>query len=147
MYSKDGHNQGLFFPKSKHFFRFSKRGWEGIIAHPRVWINMHQYLWISLNISENACIMFWLWQGSKYAWSSWVLDVPEFWILHGCICKGYTEFWICLKMAQYASIMPESVSVWLNVPVRVNIKNNFCAWTLLQWRWYWLNQTLPSRYS
>ena len=35
---------------------------------------------------------------------------------HGCICKGYAEFWICLNMAQYVSIIHEYASICLNVP-------------------------------
>ena len=37
-------------------------------------------------------------------------------IWHGCICKGYAEFCICLIIASYASIMPEYASICLNVP-------------------------------
>ena len=87
---------------------------------------MLEYLWISLNILENACIMLWLCEGSEYAQSSYkfdrllkmfqVLNVSEFWIWHSCICKGYTEFWICLNMAQYALIMPEYALMSLNMP-------------------------------
>ena len=73
-----------------------------------------KYVSISLNISKYTwkCLnkLFWLSQGSEYAWSSymfgrllkmpWVLNMPEFWMWHGCICKGYREFWICLSMAR-----------------------------------------------
>ena len=34
-------------------------------------------------------------------------NVPALWLWHGCIHKGYSEFWVCLNMAQYASIMTE----------------------------------------
>ena len=72
--------------------------------------------------------------GSEFTWPSHmfdrllkmprVLNKPGFWIWHGFICKGYSEFRICLIMAQYVSIMPEYASVYLNV---------------LQYTWTWLN--------
>ena len=40
------------------------------------------------------------------------------------ICKGYTEFGIYLNIAQFASRMPEYVSIYINVP---------------QYVWTWLN--------
>ena len=45
-----------------------------------------------------------------------VLNKPGFWIWHGCLRKGYSEFQICLIMAPYASIKPEQASICLNVP-------------------------------
>ena len=108
---------------------FKKGQWRPVplplFAHPRVWINMHQYFWISPTILQNACIMFRLCQGSECAWSSymlnrllrmsWVLIVSEFWIWYCCICRGYIEFWIFLNMTQYALIMLEYDSVCLNI--------------------------------
>ena len=41
---------------------------------------------------------------------------PGFWIWHGCICKGYAEFRICLIMAPCISIMPEYALMFLNIP-------------------------------
>ena len=57
-----------FFPQIWAFFRFSKKGRGGLALSPLVarlwvWINMDQYLWISLNSLQNTCIMFWLCQG------------------------------------------------------------------------------------
>ena len=61
--------------------------------------------------------LFWLRQGSEYAWSSFmlekllkmtlILNKPRFCIWHSCICKSYIEFWIYLIMASYASIIPQ----------------------------------------
>ena len=69
--------------------------------------------------------LFWLYQGSEYTWLSYmfvrllkmllVLNLSVSWIWHGYICRGYTEFWICLNMAQYASIMPEYALMSLNM--------------------------------
>ena len=90
---------------------------------------MHQFPWISLNILENTWIMFWQCQGSEYVWSSyildmsWVLNVSEFWTWCGSTCKGYTDIWICLNIAHYASVMPEYACAYLNVPKH--------AWTWL----------------
>ena len=43
-----------------------------------------------------------------------VLNKPGFWIWHGCICKDYADFLICLIMVLYASIMPEYAWICLN---------------------------------
>ena len=45
-----------------------------------------------------------------------VLNVPWFWIWRDCICKRYIDFWKCLNMAQYASIMSEYTSICLSTP-------------------------------
>ena len=92
-----------FFLKFAHFFfNFYKITGEAcpcstprLVARLWVWVNMHQYFWIFLNIFENACIMFWIYQGFKYIWSSCklhrilempqVLNVSEFWMWHDCI--------------------------------------------------------------
>ena len=68
-----------------------------------IYLNIPKYPWKWLNK------LFWLCQGSEYAWSSfmfnrllkmpWVLNMSGLWIWHDCICKGYTESWICLNMA------------------------------------------------
>ena len=89
-------------------------------------MNKHRYLWTSLNILNNPSIILWLRWGSEYTWSSdmfdWLLKMRrilnglEFWSWHGCICKGYTEFSICLNMAQYDSVTTENVLISLNMP-------------------------------
>ena len=53
-----------------------------------------------------------------------VLKNPGFWIWHGCMYKGYVEFWSILIMAPYGSVMPKYASICLNVP---------------QYAWTWLN--------
>ena len=93
----------------------------GLPSPPReVAVIVAEYASISLNIPNYhwKCLnkLFWLYQGSGYAWPSYmfnrllkmpqVLHVPGFWIWHSCICKGYAEFdytsiclnnpWICL---------------------------------------------------
>ena len=40
-----------------------------------------------------------------------VVNVPSFWIWHGCISKGNAEFWICRNKAQHASVMPQYVKM------------------------------------
>ena len=102
-------------------------------------LRVAEYASISLNVPRYTwkCLgkLFWICQGSEYAWSScmfdWllkmflVLNMPGFWIWHDCICKGYMEFRIlCLNIAQCVTIMPEYVSICLNVP---------------QYIWTWLN--------
>ena len=48
--------------------------------------------------------------------STWISTMPVFWIRHGCICNGYTEFWLSLNMVRYASIMPEHDLMSVNIP-------------------------------
>ena len=46
-----------FFPKLGQFFDFLKKGEASpspLVARLSEWLNMHQYLWISLNTLENA---------------------------------------------------------------------------------------------
>ena len=43
------------------------------------------------------------------------LNVSEFWIWDGYICKGYTELWIRLNLTQYALTVPKCASICLNV--------------------------------
>ena len=117
---------GLFFPKYRHFFRFSKRAGKTSPLNPSC---MPENALISLNLPEYPLKSFnklFYARALKYGWSSymferllkmpWVLRKPWFSIWHGCICEGYVEFQICLIMAPYASIMPEYASLCLNVP-------------------------------
>ena len=127
----------LFFQNQGFFFNFKKgQGWPLLRSHSAPVI-MAEYTSISLNIPKYLwkCFnkLFWRFQGSEYTWSSYmfrllkmprVLNIPGFLIWHGCICKGYTEFWLCLNIAQYVSLIHEYVSVYLNVP---------------QYVWTWLN--------
>ena len=93
-----------FFQKSGIFCRFSKRAGEvsplplscapvSVTEYASVSLNIPKYPWKYLNK------LFWLCQGSEYAWSSYIFDrllkmppvlnKPGFWIWHSCICKGY----------------------------------------------------------
>ena len=49
-----------FFPKPVHFFDFQKRQWVPLLSPQAerlwVWLNLHHYSWICLNIFENAWI-------------------------------------------------------------------------------------------
>ena len=122
---------GPFFSKSGQYFWFSKRAGEAslfipscalvsVAGYASMSLNMPKYLWKCLNN------LFWLCQGSEYAWSSYMLDKllkmppdlskPGFWICHGCVWKGCAEFKICLIIAPYDSVMPEYTSICLTVP-------------------------------
>ena len=117
-----------FFPKSGHF-RFSKRAGEAPLLSDCTSVSVMEYASIPLNILKYPwkCLnkLFWLYQGSEYAWSSYIFDrllkmsrvlnVPGFWMWQSCICRGYTELWKCLNMGQYASMMPEYTSIFLNM--------------------------------
>ena len=74
---------GPFFPKSGHFFRFSKRAGETfsflsslthevVAEFPSISLNIPKYSWKRLNKQ------FWLYQGSKYSWSSYMLLAQDF---------------------------------------------------------------------
>ena len=77
---------------------------------------------ISLNILENAWINFSDYDRAlnmldlfdKFLKMPQAVNVSGFWIWHGFICKGYTQFCICPRMTQYASIIPEYASICLN---------------------------------
>ena len=89
--------------------------------------------------------LFWLCQGSEYVWSFymfdrllmmlWVLNLPGFWIWDGFIWKGYTKFWICLNMAQYASIMSEYALMSLIMP-----ENGWILLDVTKYAWKCLNK-------
>ena len=76
-------------------------------------VNVDWYASISLNIPKSSwkCLNnvptmsgLWLFLIVLHVWQalkmSRVLNVSEFWIWHGCICKGYIEFW----MFEYGSV-------------------------------------------
>ena len=100
-------SQNLSFPDQDTFSIFRKdRAGEASPFLPSC--ALVSCCWICISIPEYAeiswkCLnkLFWLCQGSGYAWSSYmfdrllnmppVLNKPGFWI-----CKGYAEFRICL---------------------------------------------------
>ena len=121
---------GFFFPKIRMLLSNFKKCREVSPLYPDcVPIRVAQYAsnpWICLNILENVWI-----NCSAYAMALNMSDdlhvcqvfedasgykSAGFWIWHGCICKGYTEFQICLNMAKYASVMLEHAWICLNAP-------------------------------
>ena len=78
-----------------------------LIVYYEHWTDKQKYFHVYLHK------LFWLCQGSEYAWSSymfdrllkmsWVLNVPGFWIWHGCICINmYMYVYARLYMHVYA---------------------------------------------
>ena len=68
-----------FLPRSGHVFWFSKRAGATSLLLPRCTpVSMAEYAWISLNIpkypSKYLNKLFWLWRGSQYAWSSYMIE-------------------------------------------------------------------------
>ena len=147
----------FFFQNQDIFFYFQNRAGEASPFPPSSTpVSVAEYALISLKIPKYPweCLnkLFWLCQGSEYTWLSYIFDrllkmyqvlnVAGFWIWHGCICRGYTQFWICLNIAQYASIMSEYASIMpgytlmsLNMPEH--------GWILLnvpEFAWKWLNK-------
>ena len=139
-------------------FNFKKRAGENFHLPPTCMpVSVAEYASASLNIPKypwkSLKKLFWLWQGFEYSSSSYmfdrllkipqILNVPGFWIRHGCVSKGYTEFWmsiyssICFNnawMSQYASMsldMHKHGSILLNVPEY--------AWKFLN-KLFWLCQ-------
>ena len=121
-----------YSPLAAHLWLWLNMHHSPLVAHLWVGLNMHECPWISLNILNIPdfpwkCLnkLSWLFQGIEHAWSSCmfhillkmdqVLNQPGFWIWHGCIHKGYAEFWIYLNLDQYASIMPEYTSICLQL--------------------------------
>ena len=134
-FNLDGHDQGLSFPNQAAFFDFQKRPKEASSSSPShrpicMPVSVAEYPIISLNIPKYPWKylnkLFWLCQASKYAWSTYTfgrlfkmpqfLNVPGFSIWHVCRFRSYIKFWICMNMTQYASIMPEHASIYMNVP-------------------------------
>ena len=132
---------GPFFPNSGHFFRSLKRAGKtfpfvpncasvSLAEYALISLNVLKYLWKRLNK------LLWLYQSSEYSWSSYmfntllkmapVLNKPGFWLWHGCICKSYAEFQMCLIMAPYVSIMLEYASVYLIMTDYCWISLNIC---------------------
>ena len=72
-----------------------------------------------------------------------VLNKPEFWIWHDCICKGYAELEICLIMAPYTSIMLEYASICLNV-LHLNM-TEYCLKSVSIPKNSWINCSHPAR--
>ena len=120
---------------------------------------MAEYASISLNIPKYPwkCLnkLFWLCLDSEYAWSSYmfdkllkmppVLNITGFWIWQNCICKGYTKFWICLNMAQYASVIPNMSQYAL---MSINLLEH--GWILLnvpESAWKCLNKLTMPKFS
>ena len=126
------------FPKIRARFSIFNKGQRKPLLSPLVvrWmlLNMHQYPWISLKILENAWIncsddvrtlnMPHHRTCSTGGWDALCSKCDRVLIWHSCLCNGYREFWICLNMAQYVSIMPKYDSVCLNAP---------------KYAWTWLN--------
>ena len=86
-----------FFLKSGHFSWFSKTGKAGLPYSPPSCapVSVSEYVSISLNIPQYP------WK-SSYMFGR-LLNMPRalnigFELWHGCIYKGYTDFWICLNM-------------------------------------------------
>ena len=103
-----------FISKIKAIFSVFKKGRGDLPSLPSCApVNVAEYALISLNMPKYPCKclnkLIWLCYGSKYAWSSYmfgklskmhqILNKPAFWIRHGCICKGYAEFCVCLILA------------------------------------------------
>ena len=57
--------------------------------------------------------------------------------MYGCICKGYTEFWISLYIAQYPSILPKYTLLcltttgcsWMSLNIPENVWTNCFDYT------------------
>lgn len=97
----------VFFPKSEHFFRFSSKG-QGDLLHPAALPSK----WTPASLDEYASIPLNI---SKYPWKC----MPNVRTLN---MTNHLTCVIVLNMArlyiqwlQYALVMPDFFSVWLNV--------------------------------
>ena len=119
-----------FLSRIRPFFRISKNSRGGLPPSPPklqtcecgwmciIFLNNPKYSWKCLHnvLCHNSEYSWWSYMFDKLLKMPRVLNVSEFWIWHGSIWKGYTEFWIYLNMAQCASEIPEYASICLNVP-------------------------------
>ena len=138
------------FPKSGHFFLF-KKGQGRHPLSPPLLVDVAEYSSTSLNIPKYH------WNCSDYArgpnmhdyltcstgfWRclARVLNKSGFWIWHGCIWKGFEEFWICLIMAPYASVMPECALKSHNI-----LAHGWILLSVLKYAWKYLNKLLYVR--
>ena len=142
--------RGFFFQNQGTFFDYHKKGRGGLPLPPSCPpLSVAEYASIFRNIPAYPwkCLkkLFWLHQDSEYNWSSymcdrllkmsWVLNMLGFWIGHGCIYKGYNEFWIWLNMDQYASIIPEYAIISLNMT-----KHGWMLLEVPEYTWNCLNK-------
>ena len=107
-----------------------------VTEYASMYLNIHEYPWKCLNK------LFWLCQGSAYAWSSymfdkilkllWVLNNQGYWIWDRCVFHHYAKFrmpyfgsirlnnaYVCLDMFKYPSLclsMAEYCWTFLNIP-------------------------------
>ena len=138
---------------AKACFSIFKKGQGRTFTFPHIaWLSVAEYASTSLNIPKypwkSLKKLFWLWQGFEYSSSSYmfdrllkmpqILNVPGFWIRHVCVSKGYTKFWICLNMAQYASIMPECLNM-LQCPSICTNMAEYCWMSLNMPENFWIN--------
>ena len=133
--TQNGHNQGLFSKIRALYSIFMGMGsplFFSIVTLLWVWLKLHKNPWIYLNIPENVWINCFDYARAldmhdhlKYStgFLRYLIKVPGFWIWHGCIWTGYTEFRIYLIMASYASVLFEYTTICRNIPQY--------AWTLL----------------
>ena len=135
-----------FLFQIRTLFRFPERTGEASPLLPSC--ALVSCCWICISIPEYAeiswkCLnkLFWLCQGSGYAWSSYmfdkllnmppVLNKPGFWIWHGLYMQGLRRVPNMSIMAPYASIIPEYALMLLNMPdhgwMLLNVPEH--AWT------------------
>ena len=98
-----------FFLKSGHFSWFSKTGKGGLPYSPPSCapVSVVEYVPISLNIPQYPSKSFYMFGR--------LLNMPRalnigFELWHGCIYKGYTDFWIYLNMTHR---LPNSVTKYI----------------------------------
>ena len=116
----------VYFSKIRSPFSIFKNG-RGDLLSPFLpvyaSVSVAEYASTSLNMLEHPwkCLNELFWQWLSYMFVRllkvfWVVNMPWFWIWHGCVFKDYAEFCICLIMAPYPSKMPKYASTCLNVP-------------------------------
>ena len=127
-----------FSSQIKALFRLSKKGKTDIPHFPLVWcllvwLNLHQYSWISLNILEIAWIKlrhcFWLCQSSKYAcYFPYLTVLKMLWIVYASVTQSFEYIWIWSNMPQYALMS-------LNMPRFSNCLIILDIWHCFEYSW------------
>ena len=112
-----------FFQKLGHFFSIFKKGRGGLPSPPLVarlwvWMNIHQYPWISLNTLENARINCCVYARAEYAWSSYIFDrlLKMPWMILN-MARLYKEGLRRIpNMSDYGSICLNNARIFLSIP-------------------------------
>ena len=110
-------NQGLFFQNQDTFLISKRAGEVSPLFSSCASVSVAEYASIPLVMATQSwkCLnkLF-----NKLLRMPWILNKPEFWIWHDCICKNYAESRIRLIMVLFTSVclsVPQDDWTWRNI--------------------------------